>query len=141
MTPRQIDLVRSSCAQVSILAHQPAAIFLDHLFAADASLRGELLDDDRLAAERLMRMLNSMVYLLDRPGELQGAFEVLGARLGDPVSTRRRQQAFTAALMKTLETCLQSSFTPDVREAWQALSSLVGQCLAQRVPQLSLAAA
>lgn len=51
------------------------------------------------------------------------------------------KQAFSAALIQTLEACLQSTFTPDVREAWQALCSLAGQYLTRRVPELSLAAA
>lgn len=141
MTPRQIDLVRSSYAQATILANQPALIFLDHLFAAEPSLRCEFLDRPRLDGERLMRALASTVFLLDRPRELQMAFELLGSRLPDRSGARRREQAFSAALMQTLQACLQSSFTPDVREAWQALCSLAGQHLARRLPERSLAAA
>ena len=141
MTPRQIDLVRSSYAQATMLANQPAIIFLDHLFAADPALRCEFLDQSRLEAERLMRLLAGTVFLLDRPRELQATFEVLGTRLPDRGIARRREQAFSAALIQTLEACLQSTFTPDVREAWQALCSLAGQYLTRRVPELSLAAA
>lgn len=141
MTPRQIDLVRSSYAQATMLANQPAVIFLDHLFAADPALRCEFLDQSRLEGERLMRLLASTVFLLDRPRELQATFEVLGTRLPDRGTARRREQAFSAALIQTLEACLQSTFTPDVRDAWQALCSLAGQYLTRRVPELSLAAA
>jgi hemoglobin-like flavoprotein len=141
MTPRQIDLVRSSYAQATMLANQPAIIFLDHLFAADPALRCEFLDQSRLEGERLMRLLAGTVFLLDRPRELQATFEVLGTRLPDRGIARRREQAFSAALIQTLEACLQSTFTPDVREAWQALCSLAGQYLTRRVPELSLAAA
>lgn len=141
MTPRQIDLVRSSYAQATMLANQPAVIFLDHLFAADPALRCEFLDQSRLEGERLMRLLAGTVFLLDRPRELQATFEVLGTRLPDRGIARRREQAFSAALIQTLEACLQSTFTPDVREAWQALCSLAGQYLTRRVPELSLAAA
>lgn len=141
MTPRQIDLVRSSYAQATMLANQPAVIFLDHLFAADPALRCEFLDQSRLEGERLMRLLAGTVFLLDRPRELQATFEVLGTRLPDRGTARRREQAFSAALIQTLEACLQSTFTPDVREAWQALCSLAGQYLTRRVPELSLAAA
>lgn len=141
MTPRQIDLVRSSYAQATMLANQPAVIFLDHLFAADPALRCEFLDQSRLEGERLMRLLAGTVFLLDRPRELQATFEVLGTRLPDRGTARRREQAFSAALIQTLEACLQSTFTPDVRDAWQALCSLAGQYLTRRVPELSLAAA
>lgn len=141
MTPRQIDLVRSSYAQAIILAHQPAVIFLDHLLAAEPELRCEFLDHHWLEGERLMRLLASTVFLLDRPRELQLAFEMLSARQPDRSGARGRQQAFSAALIQTLEACLQSSFTPDIREAWQALCSLAGQCLTRRGPELSLAAA
>lgn len=141
MTPRQIDLVRSSYAQATMLANQPAIIFLDHLFAADPALRCEFLDQSRLEGERLMRLLAGTVFLLDRPRELQATFEVLGTRLPDRGIARRREQAFSAALIQTLEACLQSTFTPDVRDAWQALCSLAGQYLTRRVPELSLAAA
>lgn len=141
MTPRQIDLVRSSYAQATMLANQPAIIFLDHLFAADTALRCEFLDQSRLEGERLMRLLAGTVFLLDRPRELQATFEVLGTRLPDRGIARRREQAFSAALIQTLEACLQSTFTPDVRDAWQALCSLAGQYLTRRVPELSLAAA
>ena len=141
MTPRQIDLVRSSYAQATMLANQPAVIFLDHLFAADPALRCEFLDQSQLEGERLMRLLAGTVFLLDRPRELQATFEVLGNRLPDRGIARRREQAFSAALIQTLEACLQSTFTPDVRDAWQALCSLAGQYLTRRVPELSLAAA
>jgi hemoglobin-like flavoprotein len=124
-----------------MLANQPAVIFLDHLFAADPALRCEFLDQSRLEGERLMRLLAGTVFLLDRPRELQATFEVLGTRLPDRGIARRREQAFSAALIQTLEACLQSTFTPDVREAWQALCSLAGQYLTRRVPELSLAAA
>lgn len=137
----QIDLVRSSYAQVCIVANQPAAIFLDHLFEADPALRCEFLGHPRWECERLMRMLHSTVFLLDRPGELWAALESLGARQTDGGCLEQRQQAFSAALIRTLEDCLQSSFTPDVLDAWRALCSLAGRGLARRVPELSLAAA
>ena len=141
MTPKQIDLVRASYAQVSILANQPAAIFLDHLFAAEPALRWEFLDNYWLEGERLMRMLTSTIFLLDRPGELQSALELLGARLLDGRSAGRRQQAFCTALMRTLEGCLQSSFTSDVRDAWLALCTFAGRCLTQQVPAQAVEAA
>ena len=39
MTPQQIAAVRTSFAQVGPIADQAAALFYDHLFAADPSLR------------------------------------------------------------------------------------------------------
>jgi nitric oxide dioxygenase len=131
MTPRQIELVRSSFAQVGILTNQPAAIFLDQLFAAEPALRREFLGCHWLEGDRLMRMLSSTVFLLDRPGELQTALQLLGARTLERGSARRRCLAFSAALIGTLEICLQSAFTPALREAWLAFcgfaeGSLVG---------------
>jgi nitric oxide dioxygenase len=141
MTPRQIELVRSSYAQVSILANQPAAIFLDHLFAADPAVRSEFLDSHWLEGERLMRMLSSTVFLLDRPAELQSALELLGARLLDDRTARRRCRAFSSALILTLEGCLQSTFTPELREAWLALCLFASCCLMRHQAERSLAAA
>ncbi len=111
MTPRQIELVRSSFAIVEPIADVAATIFYRRLFDLDPALR-DLFPADLTAQRRnLMQTLTAVVRGLDRHtgyGVRSEHFETVGA-----------------ALLETLEEGLGTVFTGETRDAWAAAYGLL----------------
>jgi hemoglobin-like flavoprotein len=61
VTPKQIQLVRSSWAAVAPIQQQAAAIFYDKLFAADPSLRALFKSNMQEQQRKLMSMIGVAV--------------------------------------------------------------------------------
>ena len=139
MNPRQIVLVRSSFALVQPIAAQAAALFYDHLFAADPSLRLLFRGNMAQQGERLMTMIGSALGLLDRPGALLPVLRGLGARHAGYGVQEAHYATVGAALLKTLEQGLGEAFTADVRQAWVELYGVISTTMLEgtRVPAMS----
>jgi len=138
MTPQQITDVRSSFALVAPIADQAAALFYDHLFAADPSLRALFKTDLGHQGERLMQMIGAAVGLLDKPDRLLPVLHALGARHTGYGVRAAHYDTVGAALLRTLRDGLGEAFTPDVAEAWATMYGLVAREM-QRAEQPAMA--
>ncbi len=129
MTPQQIDLVRSSFAQVAPIAPQAAALFYERLFARDPSLRALFRSDLVNQGERLMGMIGAAVNALSRPQALDGMLQALGARHAGYGVQPAHYDTVGAALLETLALGLGAAFTPEVESAWAAMYGHVSRTM------------
>jgi hemoglobin-like flavoprotein len=127
MPPQQIHDVRASFALVAPIADQAAALFYDHLFAADPSLRHLFKSDLAHQGERLMAMIGAAVGLLDQPARLVPVLRALGQRHAGYGVQPAHYDTVGAALLRTLRDGLGAAFTPDVEAAWGAMYALVAR--------------
>ena len=137
MTPDQIQLVRTSHASVVLIAEPAAALFYDHLFAADPSLRPLFKGDMQAQGTRLMQMIGSAVALLDKPQTLLPVLRLLGARHAGYGVQPAHYTTVGGALLKTLEQGLGAAFDEPTREAWTAMYTIVATTMqeaAETVP-------
>ena len=125
MTPMQKTLVQQSFKQVVPIADTAATIFYERLFATAPAVRplfkGELAEQKK----KLVQMLAYCVGKLDAPDELLPAVRALGKRHIGYGVTDEHYQLVGAALLWTLETGLGAAFTPDVKEAWTAVYTVL----------------
>jgi len=127
MTPQQIAAVRTSFAQVGPIADQAAALFYDHLFAADPSLRSLFKSDMARQGERLMAMIGAAVGLLEQPARLLPVLHGLGRRHAGYGVMPGHYDTVGAALIRTLRDGLGETFTPEVEQAWCAMYATVAR--------------
>ena len=129
MTPRQIDLVRTTFAVVEPIADTAATIFYANLFELDPALRA-LFPSDMTAQRRvLMQTLAVVIRGLDRLEGITPAVEALGRR---HVGYGVRPEDFEtvgAALLETLAGALGDVFTPETRDAWAAAYGLLASVM------------
>jgi hemoglobin-like flavoprotein len=125
MTPRQIELVRSSFAIVAPIADVAATIFYRRLFDLDPALR-DLFPADLTAQRRnLMQTLTVVVRELDRLDQIVPAVEALGRRHTGYGVRSEHFETVGAALLETLEEGLGDVFTSETRDAWAAAYGLL----------------
>jgi hemoglobin-like flavoprotein len=135
LAPSQIALVRSSYALVQPIAAPAAALFYQHLFEAEPTLRALFRGDVAQQGQRLMSMIGGAIRLLDEPEALRPLLHQLGARHVGYGARGAHYDGVGAALLKTLDQGLGPAFTPEVREAWVAFYGLVSQTMQQGAAQ------
>lgn len=129
MTPRQIELVRSSFAQIAPIASEAATMFYNNLFATDPALRHLFRGDMGRQGERLMTMIGAAIGLLDRPHALLPVLRQLGARHVGYGVQPGHYATVGAALLQTLEQGLGAAFDAEVREAWETMYGIVSRTM------------
>jgi hemoglobin-like flavoprotein len=130
MTPRQIELVRSSFAAVEPIADIAATIFYRRLFDLDPSIRSLFAATDMAGQRRnLMQTLTVVVRGLDRLDTIGPAVESLGRRHGGYGVRPFDYETVGAALLETLEEGLGDAFTPETRAAWAAAYGLLASVM------------
>ena len=129
MTPHQIQLVRTSFAQVEPIAAQAATMFYNNLFAADPSLRPLFRGDMAAQGERLMTMIGAAVGLLERPHAMLPVLRSLGARHAGYGVRDEHYATVGGALLLTLEQGLGDAFTDEVRTAWATMYGIVSRTM------------
>ena len=129
MTPRQIDLVQSTFAQVKPIASAAAQMFYARLFTIDPSLKSMFKGDMPKQGQMLMSMIGAAVAGLRDLDKLAPIVRQLGARhVGYGVKTEH-YGTVGAALLWTLEQGLGDAFTPEVRDAWAAAYDLLANVM------------
>jgi nitric oxide dioxygenase len=140
MTPRQIELVRTTFAIVEPIADTAASLFYARLFELDPSLR-ELFPSDLTAQRRnLMQTLTVVVRGLDRLDTIVPAVEALGRRHGGYGVRSEDFETVGAALLDTLAGALGPTFTTETRAAWAAAYGLLASVMDGAMDQASSAA-
>jgi hemoglobin-like flavoprotein len=141
MNSTQIDLVQESFALVAPIAPVAADLFYTRLFELDPSLSHLFPADLTEQKKKLMTMLQVAVASLRKPDQLVPALQNLGRRHGGYGVQDSHYETVGAALIWTLEQGLGSAFTPEVREAWVALYTVVATTMqeAARAVEMNLA--
>jgi hemoglobin-like flavoprotein len=131
MTHDQIQLVKTSWAQVAPIAPQAAALFYGRLFELDSALRQLFKGDMTEQGAKLMTMIGMAVQSLDNLAPLLPAIRESGIRHGAYGVKAQDYDTVGSALLWTLEQGLGAAFTPAVKEAWAAAYTALANTMKQ----------
>ena len=140
MTPRQIELVRSTFAAVEPIAEIAAARFYGRLFEIEPSLRTLFPADMSAQYRHLMQAITTVVRSLDRLDTIVVAIQALGRRHAD---YRVPAAAFAIGgdvLLEVLEGALGPAFTDEAREAWATAYGLLASVMVAAMEEVENAA-
>jgi hemoglobin-like flavoprotein len=141
MTPQQIALVQTSFAKVAPIAATAADLFYGRLFEIAPEVSRMFPDDLTGQKKKLMAMLGTVVGSLIRLDQLVPAVRALGQRHADYGVTADHFEPVGAALLWTLEQGLGEDFTPEVKEAWAAVYTVLSSLMINAIEQKKLAEA
>lgn len=129
MTPAQVELIRSSWAQVVPISDKAAELFYGKLFELDPSVRPLFKGDMAEQGQKLMRMISTAVNGLDRLDAIVPAVQQLGVRHIAYGVTDDHYDTVGAALLWTLETGLGDAFTDETKEAWATVYGILADTM------------
>lgn len=129
MTPSQKTLVQSTFTLVAPIAETAAELFYNRLFEIDPRLKPLFKGDIKAQGQKLMAMIGIAVKGLDDPGALIPLVKSLGDRHAGYGVKAQDYQTVGAALLWTLEKGLGEAFTPEVKEAWTAVYTLLADTM------------
>ncbi len=118
MNDHTIQLVRESYDLVEPIAPQAAAMFYQHLFAVDPSVRPLFRGDMVVQGERLMDMFSKVIGLLGEPELLIPRLQDLGQRHAAYGARESHYDSARVALLLTLREGLGVAYNEEVEEAW-----------------------
>src|SRR4051812_16998284 len=125
VTAAQKSLVQASFVDIATIADDAAVLFYQRLFELDPSLRQMFRGDMTEQRKKLMQMLTAAVKGLDHLEQLVPAVQNLGRRHAGYGVEDRHYEVVAEALLWTLAAGLGRGFTPDVRDAWVAVYTLL----------------
>jgi hemoglobin-like flavoprotein len=119
MTPRQIELVKSSFGKITPFKDQAAELFYCRLFELDPSLRLMFRSDMNEQKQKLMTAIALVVAGLDKMETILPTVRTLGRRHKDYGVQKKHYEVVGTALIWTLEIGLASSWNQETAEAWK----------------------
>ncbi|MHA1537664.1 MAG: globin domain-containing protein [Alphaproteobacteria bacterium] len=125
LTQGQIDLARSSFEKLAPNADAAAVMFYARLFERDPSLTELFKNDMGELGGQFMAMLATVVTSLDELDKLIPTLKMLGLRHADYGVVEAHYEVFGETLQWTLEQDLGQAFTPEVKDAWNAVYALI----------------
>ncbi len=129
MTPETISAVQDTFAKVAPIADKAAELFYGRLFELDPSLKPMFKGDMTEQGAKLMRMIGIAVDGLTNLDSIVPAVENLGVRHIAYGVKDEHYDTVGAALLWTLEQGLGDAFTPDVKQAWTEVYTLLAQVM------------
>lgn len=129
MTSTQSKLVQSTWEQVVPISDQAAALFYGRLFELDPSLKPLFTSDIKEQGKKLMQMITVAVRGLDDLGKLVPAVQDLGRRHVRYGVKDEHYATVGAALLWTLEKGLGGTFTPEVKDAWATVYTVLADTM------------
>ena len=129
MTPKQIDLVQQTFADIKPIAPAAAELFYSRLFMLDPSLRKMFKGDIAKQGQMLMSVLGTSVNGLRNLEALSPVVRHLGSRHVGYGVKDEHYATVGSALLWTLQIGLKEKFTPEVREAWAAAYTLLSDVM------------
>jgi hemoglobin-like flavoprotein len=118
MTPRQIQLMKSSFAKVAAVKAEAAGLFYRRLFELDPSLRSLFTRDMAAQLAKLMAALGAVVGSLDLLENVLPLVRQLGRRHAAYGVRPDHYATLGEALIWTLAQALGPDFTRETRRAW-----------------------
>lgn len=129
MTNTQKILVQKSFEKVLPIAETAAQLFYGRLFEIDQSLKPMFTTDINEQGKKLMMTLNVAVKGLDRLEELLPQLEKLGRNHVSYGVKDEHYDTVAQALLWTLEKGLGDEFTPEVKDAWVAVYTVIANTM------------
>jgi methyl-accepting chemotaxis protein len=128
-TARQIELVQASFEKVAPIAEAAAEMFYSRLFQLDPTIKDLFKGDMKEQGGRLMAMIATAVAGLNDLDKLVPSVKMLGQRHTGYGVVDKHYDTVGEALLWTLEQGLGADFTPDVKEAWTAIYTLLAEVM------------
>ena len=125
MTPKQIELVQSTWAMVVPIADTAANLFYDRLFTIAPEVRPMFPQDMKEQKKKLMATIGVAIAGLNNLEKLVPVVQNLGVGHLDYGVREEHYQPVGAALLWTLEQGLGDKFTPEVKEAWTVVYTVL----------------
>ena len=129
ISPADIERVQQSFAKVEAMSMIVARTFYERLFEINPELQALFNGDMEAQGEQFMHMIGTAVTGLDDLEALIPIVQQLGARHRKYGVQVPHYAAVAEALLWTLEQGLSDAFTPDVREAWVNVYSLLAETM------------
>jgi len=129
MTPRQIQLVKSTWARVVPIRETAAELFYGRLFELEPSYRQMFKNDMTEQGKKLMKTINIAVEALDDVEPLVPTLKQMGADHAGYGVVDRDYNVVGAALLWTLEQGLGEAFTDEVKNAWAAVYEVLADTM------------
>ena len=140
VTPAQKTLVQASFVSIATIADDAAVLFYQRLFELDPSLRPMFRGDMAEQRKKLMQMITAAVKGLDRLDQLVPVVQDLGRRHVAYGVEERHYATVGEALIWTLEAGLGRAFTPELRDAWVAVYTLLATTMQNAAREAAAAA-
>ncbi len=137
MNTQQIELVKTTHAQVEPIAETAAALFYQRLFELDPSLRGLFHGDMKEQGKKLMASIKLVVMGLEKPETILPAVRSLGQRHKSYGVHDTHYATVGAALLWTLGQGLGDLFTAEVEAAWTAAYTLLATVMQDAAAQVA----
>lgn len=118
MEAKTIELVQGTFEKVVPIADKAAEIFYGKLFEKDPSLKPMFKGDMKEQGKKLMSMIGTAVNGLNNLEALVPAVQNLGKGHAGYGVEDKHYDTVGAALLETLDAGLGEAFTPEVKEAW-----------------------
>lgn len=118
MSPRQIDLVQSTWAQVEPIADTAARLFYRRLFELAPEVRPLFKTSISEQGDKLMKTIAVAVASLHKLDDIVPIVEEMGRRHDDYGVEPVHYEIVADALLWTLQQTLGDVFTDETREAW-----------------------
>ena len=130
MTPRQIDLIRTSWSVVEPISDAAARLFYDRLFESDPAIKRLFAKTD-MQAQRgiLMQTLALLVSSLDDFDRVVPVLEALGRVHAGYGVRQRHYDTVEAALLWALDRGLGEAFDDETADAWATAYSAVASVM------------
>jgi hemoglobin-like flavoprotein len=130
MTPRQIDLIRTSWSAVEPISDDAARLFYDRLFESDPAIKRLFAKTD-MQAQRgiLMQTLALLVSSLDDFERVVPVLEALGRVHAGYGVRQRHYDTVEAALLWALDRGLGEAFDDETADAWATAYSAVASVM------------
>jgi hemoglobin-like flavoprotein len=130
MTPRQIDLIRTSWSAVEPISDAAARLFYDRLFESDPAIKRLFAKTD-MQAQRgiLMQTLALLVSSLDDFERVVPVLEALGRVHAGYGVRERHYDTVEAALLWALDRGLGGAFDDETADAWATAYSAVASVM------------
>ncbi len=128
-TAKQIELVQASFKKVAPIAEAAAEMFYSQLFKLDPTIKDLFKGDMKEQGKRLMAMIATAVAGLNDLNSLVPSVKELGLRHTKYGVVDKHYDTVGEALLWTLEQGLGAEFTPDVKEAWTTIYTLLAEVM------------
>ncbi len=122
-------LVQTTFAMVEPIAEAAAELFYNKLFELDPALKPLFKGDIKEQGKKLMGTLKVVVAALDNPPKLVPAVKILGQRHKGYGVAPAHYDTVGEALLWTLEQGLEEAFTPEVKQAWTKVYTLLAETM------------
>lgn len=125
LSAEQIDILRSTLAQVEAAQSNVIDQFYEHLFDERPELRAMFSSSQSRQSRKLLQSLKIIVDSMDTPERSIELLEQLGIRHAGYGVEAQHYELAGRVLLRTLASFFGDQFTPTIQESWRSAFSLI----------------